>query len=582
MTLPVADMTVQPVGKTWSLTVPVVVGENHLVVKAFDTLGHVGEATVNVARDSEVPEILIVQPPAGTVTKSAEIEVSGTVSGCSIPPGETVEICPAVTINGYEAEVAGGSFVATAEIFEGENRVLARAIDAQGKNGIHTIIVVRDNTGPSVVSSEPMNGARGIETQPTIAVRFSEAMAAPPEEAWQLAVGGSEKPASATVSGEVIHFQPDEPLDAETEVTLQLDAGLSDVVGNALVDPQALTFTTAASSLEAPTITTAPPTSPFFVCAASWTFSGTTVARAKVRVEGGATTAAIRADGLGNFSVKVSLEPNRLNRLIMTAEDWDYHISPPLVYEIVSDCEPPTVLGADSTPEEIVVRFNEPIAEATVASAIAVSHADGPVAGYVSLSAEAEATFTPSPPPLPAGALLLAVSQEVSDLAGNALAYPYAELLGAETGNFFSGTVIDDSTGRPLAGARLVVTAIDGVVPDPLPEQTSSAGGRFQIAVVAGSHDVTIARAGYTPVFRNVTVSAVQRTEVFDPRLTPASAPETVPAAGGTAGGGDGPALTLDPGALTEATTVTLTGVSEQGLPALLHYGWSPRGAVWL
>ncbi|MCP4572645.1 MAG: Ig-like domain-containing protein, partial [bacterium] len=275
-----------------------------------------------------------------------------------------------------------------------------------------------------------MNGARGIGPQPTITVSFSEAMAEPSADAWQLAIGGNEVPASATVSGEKIHFQPepDAPLDAETEVTLQLDAGLTDVVGNSLVDPQSLSFTTAASELEEPTIHSEPPTSPFYVCASSWTFSGTTATRTKVRVEGGATTAEGWTDGEGNFSVKVSLVPNRLNRLILTAEDWDRNISSPLVYEIVGDCEPPRVVSAESTGEEIVVHFSEPVAAATVASAITVSAADGPVAGVIGLTGEAEATFTPAAATLPAGGLLLAVSQEVTDLAGNALVYPYSEL----------------------------------------------------------------------------------------------------------------------------------------------------------
>ncbi|MCP4662866.1 MAG: hypothetical protein GY856_46335, partial [bacterium] len=107
-------MTAQLVGDSWEISVPLSEGENGIMVEAFDTLGNRGEATVNVARASEVPEIRIEEPAAGLVTQAEVIVVSGTVSGCAIPEGEAVEICPTVTVNGDEATVTGGSFVATA------------------------------------------------------------------------------------------------------------------------------------------------------------------------------------------------------------------------------------------------------------------------------------------------------------------------------------------------------------------------------------------------------------------------------------------------------------------------------------
>ncbi|MCP4570507.1 MAG: hypothetical protein GY841_23230, partial [FCB group bacterium] len=41
-------------------------------------------------------------------------------------------------------------------------------------------------------------------------------------------------------------------------------------------------------------------------------------------------------------------------------------------------------------------------------------------------------------------------------------------------------------------------------------------------------------------------------------------------------------ALEVPAGALSAAAAVVVTPLDEQGLPALLPYGWSPRGAVWL
>ncbi|HEX9731527.1 MAG TPA: Ig-like domain-containing protein, partial [Thermoanaerobaculia bacterium] len=185
---------------------------------------------------------------------------------------------------------------------------------------------------------------------------------------------------------------------------------------------------------------------------------------------------------------------------------------------------------------------------------------------------------------LPSGTYLLQVSQTVIDLAGNALAFPYSRVFSdAAEESFFSGTVIDEVTGRPLSGARVVVTATGGeATAEPRPEQTTGADGRFLIAVPAGTHGVTVARPGYTPVFRIVTTVEGLGTEVFDPRLTPASEARAVTAAAGGTVEVEGASLDVPAQALAADASVTLTAVGEQGLAALLPYGWTPRGAVWL
>ncbi|HKI05513.1 MAG TPA: Ig-like domain-containing protein [Thermoanaerobaculia bacterium] len=145
--------------------------------------------------------------------------------------------------------------------------------------------------------------------------------------------------------------------------------------------------------------------------------------------------------------------------------------------------------------------------------------------------------------------------------------------------------MIDNTTGRPLAGARVLVFASNGTpLPEPLPEQVTAEDGRFRLPVPAGTHDLTIVRPGYTPAFRIVTTGAGQGTDVFDPRLTPSAKPRTLGAAGGVVGSAsDGEAvLTLPAGALAAPVAVAATRLDEQGLPALLPYGWSPRAAVWL
>ncbi len=74
-------------------------------------------------------------------------------------------------------------------------------------------------------------------------------------------------------------LQPQSSLPSATAIELELTADLTDLAGNALADPQTLTFTTADSSggPGAPAISPLPP---FYLCANSWSLSGTTTPRA--------------------------------------------------------------------------------------------------------------------------------------------------------------------------------------------------------------------------------------------------------------------------------------------------------------
>jgi len=146
------------------------------------------------------------------------------------------------------------------------------------------------------------------------------------------------------------------------------------------------------------------------------------------------------------------------------------------------------------------VRFSEPVEASTVAGAVSVSDASGTVAGSVAVAAGDTATWTASSA-LPSGTYLLQVSQTVTDLAGNALAFPYSQIFSdAAEETFFSGTVIDDATGRPLAGARVVVTATGGVATaEPQPEQTAVAGEVLGSSPALLGGEVTAAAVSFDP-----------------------------------------------------------------------------------
>ena len=559
----------------WSLAVALQEGNNDFAVQAFDSLGNAATAAVSVTRDSQAPAVTIDQPAQGAHLNVQSVTVSGTVAQ---KPGITV------TVNGTAATVTGGAFsLAGVPLVEGDNTLIARAKDSVGNEGTYTRKVVRDTVAPALLSSDPAAGALALPVDAALRLTFSEAMATPAAGSWRLETGaGQSIAATATLAGDVLTVQAAAALPSSTQVRLVLTSALTDLAGNPLASPPTLTFFTAdVTAPGAPVLSTAPPHA---LCAPAVTLTGTTEAGAIVRVQGGAAAAEARANETGSFSVDVQLVPEQINFLRLNAVDPSGNVSDALQVQVIADCQPPRVLSGDRQGSAFRIVFSEAVTAVSVGPAVQLSSAQGAVVGSVSLGADGKtATFTPSAAP-PAGALRLDVSADVRDLAGNAMGFPWSQVFGAEGGSgFVSGTAIDDATGRPLAGARVVVIATDGTaLPDPKPEQVTGLDGRFRIPVPAGTHDLTIGRPGYTPSFRVVTTTAGQGIDIFDPRLTPALAPQTIGAAGGAAGTDPAPVLTLPAGALAANTAVAVTPLSEQGLPSPLPYGWSPRGAAWL
>ncbi len=561
--------------RTWSVEVPLAEGDNDLLARATDSLGRAAEAEVTVRRDSTAPAVAITGPAEGARIAAATVEVSGTV-------GEEPGI--AVTVNGAAATVTGASFTASGiPLVEGENRLIARALDDLGNRGSHTRTVVRDTVPPELLQTVPSAGALAVPTTTTFELRFNEELAPPAPGALVLrTAGGAPLAAAAAVTGSTVRVTPASPLPPATPLELLLTAGLADRAGNPLATPQTLTFTTADTAAPAAPAVAPPP--PPYVCAPAVTLAGAAEPDVLVEVAGGQAAASVRAGPDGAFALSVPLVPASLNRLEVSALDASGNRSAAAAFDVAHDCQRPVVTDATADGAAFTVRFSEPVEPGTVAGAITLEAAAGPLAGTVAPAADnRSATFTATGGP-PAAAVRLSVSQAVTDLAANPLAYPFTRVFGGAAGaSFLAGTVIDDASGRPLAGARVVVLSTDGVPSsEPVPEQTTGPDGRFQIPLPAGTHDLTVVRPGYTPAFRIVTTQAGEGTDVFDPRLTPAGEPVSLGAQGGTATGAGGLVVSFPPGALAGPTPVAATALSEQGLPALLPYGWSPRGALWL
>ena len=583
---------------TFFVSVPLAEGTNQIMATARDLLGASTSDSASIERDAEAPQVRIVVPGDGESVNNPSLEVRGTVNDVTGNDEEGIS----VRVNGLVAVIDRGAWVVVGlDLSPGENTLLARATDAQGNEGVHTRTVILDQDPPQFVSADPASGALSLPVDAVFRLEFSEPLADPEDGSWALysspATGaGSPLAATAVVDGSELRITPDVPLPSEETVVLTLSAALTDLAGNALANPPSpLTYQVV--DVGAPDAVSLDFEPSRFLCSPDIVLSGTSEPAARVEAEGGASLASVRSEDDGSFLLEVELLRERLNRLELTATDAEGNVSPATVVEVVHDCTGPEVATSELIGQTLAIGFTEAVDEATVTGgggsggSVTVSDAAGALTFTVVASASGdEATLTLAS--APAGSVLLDVGTGVRDLAANALAFPYRRVFGDASGaeSFVSGTVIDDATGRPLAGATVQITATDGQqLGEPLPQQTTGSDGRFLIPVASGTHDLTAARPGYTPVFRIVTTQAGEGTNVFDPRLTPTSTAATVGTAGGTVTADGAPEasdpaaqLTLPSGAVAQSTSVRLTQLGEQSLPALLPYGWSPRGAVWV
>ncbi len=567
-------------GGSFSATVALVEGDNTLLVRATDRLGHAAEATRLVVRDSTAPGLEIAAPEEGSRIAAAGVAVSGTIEASA---GVTL------TVNGVAATIAGGSFTAAAvPLIEGENRLIARARDANGNEGVRTRTVIRDTVAPTLLGTEPPAGALAIALSTVFTAELSEETGLASVAGMRLEdSAGAALAATVEIVGTGLRLTPVTPLPSSGLVRLVLDPGIVDLAGNALAAGATFEFTTAdATAPAAPTIP-APPAR--FLCADEVTLAGSAEPDRWVEVAGGAGAARVRAASDGAFSVAVPLIPGAIHRLAVTSVDDAGNRSPATEIEVVHDCTAPIVANVAASPSGFAIQFSEEIEPASFAGSILVSDAAGAIDGSVTLELDL-ATFTAFAA-LPDGAIRVEVLRQPRDLAGNLLAYPWVSVFGGDAAaSFFVATVIDDTGGRPLGGARARVLATNGVPSSGIGgalESTSAGDGAVSVPVPVGTHLVLFERPDSVPAFRVVTTEAQQGTDVVDPRLTPLSAATAVGPAGGTVAAG--PALSGAPaelripaGALADATAISLTELSEQGLPRLLPFGWSPRAAVWI
>ena len=101
-------------------------GSNEVIAVATDAVGHQGNASVTVTRDTQSPEVEITSPKDSDTVHERFITVSGTASDANLYD---------VRVNGVTAVLDAGTFTATDVPldFEGANTVTAVARDELGQ-----------------------------------------------------------------------------------------------------------------------------------------------------------------------------------------------------------------------------------------------------------------------------------------------------------------------------------------------------------------------------------------------------------------------------------------------------------------
>jgi len=133
----------------WSAAVELAEGSHTLEAVATDTSGNTASARCEVAIDTTAPRIRIDRPGNGSITNFSIITVSGYME-----PGVRVLVA------GSPVSTVRDTFSGTVVLSEGENPVVATAIDRAGNSGTSSVRVILDTRAPALTVDHPPDGLR--------------------------------------------------------------------------------------------------------------------------------------------------------------------------------------------------------------------------------------------------------------------------------------------------------------------------------------------------------------------------------------------------------------------------------------
>ncbi len=247
------------------LTDPNRVGAGWITITGsyIGTSGSTGPSTVTLSGDAFIsPKWWHCCSGSGSDTGVTVSWVNST-TGVSGQANQTPEYCGLFGTS----YLCGHKWRATVELAVGNNVIAITATDPDGNLGRVTTTVVGtpDNVPPTVVATNPSNGASAVATNRTITVTFSEAMDPSSVSATTILLKDKLNNAisgSITYSNRIATFSPSSSLLGNTNYTVTVTTGVRDVAGNPLATPLTWNFTTGvAPDTTPPTISaTSPPT----------------------------------------------------------------------------------------------------------------------------------------------------------------------------------------------------------------------------------------------------------------------------------------------------------------------------------
>ncbi len=171
------------------------------------------------------------------------VNESARTSGTASPVPSLVD-----TLGVAVREESRQAWSADIPLVRGSNVITVTATDGVGNTGRTQIAAIGDTTPPSVTSTTPNDGATGVLPQTSVAVTFSEPMAAASistatlrveDEVHRIVAG------AVSYSDPVATFTPAVPLEPLTTYSVTVTTGVADTTGNPLVSEHVFRFSTA-------------------------------------------------------------------------------------------------------------------------------------------------------------------------------------------------------------------------------------------------------------------------------------------------------------------------------------------------
>lgn len=595
-----------------------------LTATATDAAGNQSSASVTVKVDRTKPAVKITSPADGTYIKGSSTEVTGTLADAS----------PAiVTVNDSPALVTGGTFTAVVNGADGPLVVKATALDAANNASTDSITITFDTTAPvitvepAVATSQPLATIRGtiadispvtlkvgdaaVPVSPAGAFAHDVALAsegtntfvltatdaagnsatqevtvlrdttdpalevASPAEGLVIAnlpvvVRGTAADATAlsvTVNGTAATITGDAweaSFDALTEGTQTFTVVATDAAGNATTATRNVTL-----DLAAPAVTITSPLTGTFTSAAAVTIIGTATDLTLRTVTANGVTGTATATAGTSYAYTVENVPLNEgdNSVVVIATDAAGRTGEATV-TLTRDATPPVV--ALTAPSQVTRKRTASATASVTDNSTVVSvifRLDGAL--LAELPAAPYSVDFLAPETVPVGTLLT-LTVEARDAAGNV--GTASQQVKVVSDGVVVGQVLDDTTGLPVQGARVVVAGREEtVVP-------TDARGRYTLSAFDSRLVLIVDAAEKTTVERVVDIASGAGTVPVDARLTPLSPRVQISPSGGSITRG-AIKLTFPAGALAQGEMLSLTPLSGQGLPNLLPLGWSPVAA---